>query len=349
MQEQDETTETAKTPISVIVVTYCSEDIIEACLDSLLASSGASLRVAVCDNASPDESAALVVQWAKRRGVSFSETEAGARAPVDGDLPWLTLLRVPSNLGFAGGVNVGLTWFLSRPEIGLFWVLNPDSVVEPGTAAAYVRHAEEAGPFALMGGRTQYLEPPGYVQSDGGRIRRWTGGVCYNVNQGLLPAEATPPAAESLDFLSGANVVASRAFIQAAGLLQEDYFLYYEEVDWAFRRGALPLVTCPEAVVHHHGGTTIGSGSITRLGSAFANYFNFRNRMRFVARFAWPMLPAAYVYSMLQIFKLLLAGGGRPAAGAVRGLHQLPPPREVADRIAPDAAVLAFGRWGQSR
>ncbi|KJS44662.1 MAG: rhamnosyl transferase related protein [Roseovarius sp. BRH_c41] len=349
MQEQREMEGAAKAPISVIIVAYCSADVIEACLDSLIATTGATLRVVVCDNASPDDSAALVADWAGRCGVSFAEAEAGAQAPTEGDLSWLTLLRVPQNMGFAGGVNTGLTWFLSRAEIELFWILNPDSVVEPGTAAAYVRRAEVAGPFALMGGRTRYLEPPGYLQSDGGRIRRWTGGVCYNVNQGLLPAAAEPPLAGSLDFISGANMVASRTFVEMVGPLREDYFLYYEEVDWAYRRGVLPLLTCPEAVVHHHGGTAIGSGSINRRGSAFANYFNFRNRLRFVARFAWPMLPVTYAFSIMQIAKIALMGGGRQAVGALRGLHQLAPPREVSDRIASEAAELAFGRWGRRK
>ena len=339
--------EAAEMTISVIIVSYCSANVIEACLDSLIATTGVTLRVVVCDNASPDDSASLVADWAGRCGVSFVEAQAGAKATTEEDLPWLTLLRVPRNMGFAGGVNTGLTWFLSRAEIGLFWILNPDSVVEPGTAAAYVRSAEAAGPFALMGGRTRYLEPPGYLQSDGGRIRRWTGGVCYNVNQGLLPTAAEPPPAESLDFLSGANMVASRNFVERVGLLREDYFLYYEEVDWAYRRGALPLLTCPEAVVHHHGGTAIGSGSFNRQGSAFANYFNFRNRLRFVARFAWPVLPVTYAFSILQIAKIALTGGNRQAVGALRGLHQLAPPREVADRISPEAAELAFGRWGR--
>src|SRR6056297_480268 len=335
MRERQETEEAVEMSISVIIVTYCSANVIEACLDSLIATTDVTLRVVVCDNASPDGSASLVADWANHCGVSFVEAKAGAQAPTEGDLPWLTLLRVPHNMGFAGGVNTGLTWFLSRAEIGLFWILNPDSVVEPETAAAYVHSAKVAGPFALMGGRTRYLESPGYIQSDGGRIRRWTGGVCYNVNQGLLPTEAKPPPAGSLDFLSGANMVASRTFVERVGLLREDYFLYYEEVDWAYRRGTLPLLTCPEAVVHHHGGTAIGSGSVNRLGSAFANYFNFRNRLRFVARFAWPVLPVTYAFSILQIAKMALTGGGRQAVGALRGLHQLSPPREVADRIAP--------------
>ena len=327
--------------IGVIICTYGSADVIEACLDSLLASQDATLHVVVCDNASPDHTVALVTDWAKRHAVSFGHGDAGAQ---DAELPFLTMIQSPHNLGFAGGVNMGLRWFLSRPEIDLFWVLNPDAMVTPQTAATYVSCAAQAGPFSLMGGRTCFVEAPGSVQSDGGRVRRGTGGVCLNVNHGVMPDEAVPPSADSLDFLSGANMIASRLFLETVGLMQENYFLYYEEVDWAYRRGSLPLVTCPEALVYHHGGTAIGSTTANRAASGFANYFNYRNRMRFVARFTWWMLPVTYAISMAQIFKMGLRGGRSEVVGALLGLHHLPPPAGVRSRIAPESQHLAFGR-----
>lgn len=334
--------------VAVVICTYCASDVIEACLDSLAATTGARLHVAVCDNASPDDTVAVVTDWALRHGVTMGHAHAGDSSVGDigtkDALPWLTLVQAPSNLGFAGGVNAGLTWFLSRPEIDLFWVLNPDSLVRPDTAAAYVARANAVGAFGLMGGRTQFVEAPGLIQSDGGRVRHWTGGVCLNVNNGVMPDAATLPAADSLDFLSGANVVASRAFLQAVGLMKEDYFLYYEEVDWAYRRGNLPLVTCPDAVVYHHGGTAIGSSVLGRPASAFANYFIFRNRMRFVARFAWAKLPVAYAVSLAQIAKMVWRGGRSEAISALRGLHGLQPPLAVQNRVAPDARARAFGR-----
>lgn len=335
-------------PLAVVICTYCSADVILECLDSLHATAGAAVHVAICDNGSTDDTVAVVRDWATRHDVTLGHAKAGDQASLDTDLSWLTVITSDLNLGFSGGVNFGLHWFLTRTEIDLFWVLNPDSAVEPGTAAAYADCAAQAGPFALMGGRTCYLAAPGYVQSDGGRVRSGTGGVCMNVNQGLLPQDATPPAALTLQFVSGANLVASRQFLETVGLMREDYFLYYEEVDWAFRRGNLPLITCPEAVVHHHGGTVIGSGAVDRRPSAFANYFNFRNRMLFVARFAWYMLPVTYAISMAQLVKMALKGGVSEALSGMRGVHYLPPPRSVADRIAPEVAGLAFGRWGRN-
>ncbi|MCU0890504.1 MAG: glycosyltransferase family 2 protein [Sandarakinorhabdus sp.] len=329
--------------IGVIIVAYQSADVIGACVRSLLASEGADLRIIVVDNGCTDATAKVVAAAAD--GADFADLPAErAEHLALADIAKVTLLRSPVNLGYAGACNIGLKALMPHAAVNLFWILNPDCVVMPDTAAAYVRCGAQAGAFGLMGGRTLYHDPPHHVQSDGGRLRRLTG-IAVNVNAGALPDAVTMPDAATLDFISGANMVASRAFIEQVGLMAEDYFLYYEELDWAARRGALPFRLCPDAIVHHHGGTTIGTGTLVRAPSPFANYFNYRNRMRFMRRFAPAFVPCSWLWSLAAIGKMLLKGGGWPAAAAaLRGLHELPPPPEVRARLAPAAAALAFGR-----
>jgi GT2 family glycosyltransferase len=330
--------------IGVIIVAYQSGDVIGACVESLLASQGAGLRVVVCDNASTDETVAKLRRVTQAAGVALAEHPAAWAGALSFDeLAPVTLLRSDANLGYAGAVNIGLRALAPHLEVGLFWVLNPDSVVLPDTAAAYLRAAGQGGAFGLMGGRTVYHEAPNRIQSDGGRVSRWTG-VARNLNAGCLPEEVEMPDPTTLDFISGANMVASRAFVDQVGSMAEDYFLYYEELDWAARRGDLPFRLCAQAVVLHHGGTTIGSGSETRRSSGFANYFNYRNRMRFMRRFNPAGLPLSYAYSMAKIATLAARGARDEAAGAFRGLHHLPPPAAVRARLSPEAAARAFGR-----
>lgn len=326
--------------IGVVIVTFNASDVIADCLSSLLDSDHPDLRVVVCDNASPDNTLDTIRQWAVTRSCDFLECANGDSATVRPAK--VTLLRSDINVGFASGVNRGLNVLLPQSDVSLFWILNPDCVATTGAATEYARAAHTVGPFSLMGGRTLYVEPPNRIQSEGGRVSRWTG-VCSGVNFGLLPEEGVTPDSETLDFIAGANFVASRAFIEEKGLMAEDYFLYYEEVDWAFRRGNLPLKICSEALVYHHGGTSIGTGSLDRLASGFANYFNYRNRMWFMQRYFPLAYPIAYIYSLLKIFKLVLQGGREEAVGAICGLNRLPPPAAVRSRLTSEAAVLAFG------
>lgn len=331
-------------PLGVAIVTFHSSDVIGACLDSLFASQGVALRVAVTDNASGDDTLAVIRAWAEEQGArdpafSFAELPASAAAHP---AAMLTLLRSDFNGGYGYGVNAGLRLLMGDPALSLFWVLNPDCVVPPGTAAAYVRAGAD-GAFALMSGRTVYCEEPDRIQSDGGRVSRWTG-VCSSVNTGLARVGTARPDAATIDYFTGGNVVASRRFIERAGPMPEGYFLYYEEVDWAMRRGDLPLRLAEDALVQHHVGTAIGSGTDSRRASPLSNYFNFRNRIRFLRRHRPWAIPFGLAHAVAKAGQLALQGAPAEAKAALAGSFGLPPPTAVRARIAPGRArALAFG------
>ena len=326
--------------IGVAIVSYRSAGVIEACLDSLAVQSDVSLKVVVVDNASDDGSPNVVRKWAGAHGeeLTFSEMDL---AEVGTTESWLTLVKSPVNRGFAHGTNRALELLMRDPEIGLFWVLNPDARAAPDCAAHFASSAEGEA-FGLMGGRVLFEARPDTIQTDGGRVSLLTG-KCTSVNWGRKLAEAAMPDAGSLNFITGAHCVASREFLERVGLMREDYFLYYEEVDWALRRGDLPLRVVPEAVVHHHGGTTIGTGSLGREPSAFSNYFNFRNRMRFLWRFSPLALPFGLMHGVAKSAQLTLKGYGDEARAALAGLFQRPPPDAVRRQISQDAQRHAFG------
>jgi len=328
--------------IGVVIVTYNSATVIRDCLHSLHQSQGVRLKVIVIDNASTDHTRDVIRDWAEAR-LRFAELPSIADRSAAPEFADLMLASSAINAGFAAGVNVGLKVLLPLPDIQLFWILNPDARVRPDTAAHYARRAAEVGRFGLMGGRTLYMSPADIIQSDGGTVNAWTG-MCANCNLGRR-ASATPyPAEARFDYIPGANVVASREFLETVGLMEEGYFLYYEEVDWALRRGALKLAFAPGAVVEHHGGSAIGSPVLGRTqGSPFSNYFNYRNRMRFMRRFFPRRLPVAYLYSALKIARLAAQGFHDEARAAFCGLHDLSPPKSVRRRLSDEAARVAFG------
>src|SRR3990167_4464910 len=97
---------------------------------------------------------------------------------------------------------------------------------------------------------------------------------------------------------------------ERAGLMDEGYFLYYEEVDWAQRRGDLPLRLAPAAIARHHGGSAIGSGTHGRRASPLSLYWNHRSRMRYLARDNPSALPLAWLWALAKALRLLAGGGG---------------------------------------
>ena len=343
--------------LGVVIVTFNAADVILDCLESLLAAPGVRLRIVVGDNASSEDTVATLRNWASGAvpyaappDIPFALAAAPKPVTLHGpqlrDLPGpgldgaasLTLLETGVNGGFAAGVNHGLAHLAQIGSLDRFWVLNPDSVVPPATPAAFARHP---GGFALMGGRVNFLDTPDRIQIDGGLINRWTG-ITGNVNLGASHAASPPPDPARLDFITGASMVASRAFYEAAGPMAEEYFLYYEEVDWALRRGALPLAYCPQGIVYHRAGTAIGSPRLDRMASPFSIYFKHRGRMRFMRRFHPAAVPAAYAYSFAKAAQIALQGYRAEARALVLAALDRQPPAQVRARLSPEAAALAF-------
>lgn len=342
-------------PLGVVIVSFNSADVILDCLESLLAARGVTLHVVVVDNASTDGTPEVLEAWAAGRtpyGAPADLPFALAPAPKPLRLiapgaapppaaPALTLIRASMNGGFAAGVNLGLAELARHPGIDRFWVLNPDSVVPPDTPRAFATHAVPGGRFALMGGRVTYLDPPDMIQSDGGTINRRTG-VTHNRNLGSGFGTIDAPDASGLDFIPGSSMVASRQFYETAGPMAEDYFLYYEEVDWALRRGDLPLVLCPGARVYHRAGTAIGSPTLARIASPFSIYFLYRGRLRFMRRFFPLALPLAWAYALAKAGQIALRGYRAEARALLATCLGLPPPAAIRACLSPEAARLAF-------
>jgi GT2 family glycosyltransferase len=344
--------------LGVVVVTFSSSNVIEECLESLAASVGVRLKVVVVDNASADDTCQVVLDWAtgakpfvQPEDSPLPRTEPVSKPrsirelrPGEGasELEEFTLIQSDVNRGFAGGVNVGLKALDGHVE--WYWVLNPDCVVPPHTARAFVDAARSQPDFSLMTSRTVYYHRPDRIQTDGGQVNRVTGS-CRQRSLGRDVATTPLPRASELDWVTGANMVVSQRFLSSAGLMPEDYFLYFEEVDWAFRRGDLPLAIAADAIVYHRGGTAIGSGDMDRRASPFANYFNHRNRIRFARRHLSPVPLAAYLFGLAKATQLALVGAGAEALAVIAGMFDLRPPREISRRFPdPRAAELAFGR-----
>ncbi len=342
--------------LGVVVVTFNAADVILEALESLMAAADVALEVAIVDNGSTDGTVALIRDWAAGatafdvpQECPFDLTPCAKPVMLNGPevafeakaTPHLTLIETGVNGGFAGGVNVGLAHLATRPAIDRFWVLNPDSSVPPQTPAAFANARVPEGGFSLMSGRVVYYDTPDMIQIDGGTLKAKTG-VTGNIGLGQSFANTSAPNAAQLDFVTGASMVASRQFYEAEGPMEESYFLYYEEVDWALRRGDLPLAYCADAVVFHKAGTAIGSPTLGRPASPFSLYFKYRARMRFMRKFYPQNRLGGWAYSIAKAGQLALKGYFREAWTILVASADAKPPKYVRDVLSPEAATQAF-------
>jgi GT2 family glycosyltransferase len=124
---------------------------------------------------------------------------------------------------------------------------------------------------------------------------------------------------KDLNFIAGACVMASRAFVETVGLMDEGYFLYCEEQDWAYRAaGRFDLVYAPEALVFHKGGRSTGWNGQSFNLKALCRLT--RSRIRCTLLHHPLMLPTVLLFTCCAALRTTarMAIGGIAGAGGVR-------------------------------
>ncbi len=269
--------------VAVVIVGFRNVSDITHCLAALARSRHADFEVVICENGGPDAFAAL---------------QAAAPDRLPGGQP-VELICAPGNLGFAGGMNVGIR---ARPDADAWWLLNPDAEPDPDALGCLVQRLER-GDCAAVGGMLYGHD--GLVQSCGGRWRGWLaraevlgrgGGVDDPLDADALEAR--------LDYISGASLLAGRSMLEQAGLMRDDYFLYAEEVEWCVRAKAkgLKLGFAPGSRVLHSQGATTGSADAHARRPRLPIYMDERNKLHVVRDTTPWRLPVAIVASLVLAF-----------------------------------------------
>ncbi|HIP33256.1 MAG TPA: hypothetical protein EYG89_00650 [Bacteroidia bacterium] len=105
-------------------------------------------------------------------------------------------------------------------------------------------------------------------------------------------------------------MLVSKGFIKEVGLMCEDYFLYFEELDWAIRgkKKGYQLGYCWESKVYHKEGGSIGSSSKGEEKSEIADYYGLRNRIVFTKKFYPKYLLSVYLGFIMVIWNRIRRG-----------------------------------------
>jgi GT2 family glycosyltransferase len=229
--------------ISVVIVSWNGRQYLDACLTAVAAQEDVVAETIVVDNASTDGTAAYIA----------------AR------FPWVRLLRLAENRGFAGGNNAGV-----REARGRFVaLLNNDTVPDPGWLRALVRGIDVGSGFTLAASRVVYLHDPDVVDSAGDGYLR--SGGAFKRHHGGAAGVATE--SREVFGVCGAACLMPKQVYEELGGFDEDFFAVHEDVDLSYRARLLGhrCRYVADAVVRHHGSATLG-----RL-STFAVFQGQRN------------------------------------------------------------------------
>jgi GT2 family glycosyltransferase len=267
-------TENQAPDLSVVIVSWNTRDLLARCLTSLNAD-GVALRTIVVDNASADGTVDMLAER----------------------FPAVDVVSLSENRGFAAATNLGIR---QAPD-GDVLLLNPDTEMLPGALTA-LRSALHAMPHVgLVSGIL--LNPDRSLQSAGYRFPTLTQSfldffplndrlIASSVNGRFKPGDGVTPYA--VDHPLGACMLVRREVIDQVGLLDENYFMYSEEIDWCRRiTGAgWTILIAPAVKIIHYGGQSTSQASeemFLQLHRSRARYFahyHSRAYLRTVERMA---------------------------------------------------------------
>jgi hypothetical protein len=235
----------------VLVLTYNGAGLTLDCLRTLDRQSGASFDVLIVDNASPD----------------------GTAETLGRERPELEVLQAGSNLGYAGGNNLGLRHALQAGQ-GPFLLLNNDTLMEPDCLRTLLAVLDRHPGTGVVGPMVYTWGEGKTISSAGGRID-WRRADAINVGAGDLDDGQYSP--RPVDFINGCCLLITRQAIEQAGMLDERYFMYWEETDWCSRihRAGFDVRFEPGARIRHKAAIVPEALGPTAL------YYMTRNRILF--------------------------------------------------------------------
>lgn len=146
--------------------------------------------------------------------------------------PSVHILESGGNLGFAGGNNVGIAHALERGA-DYIWLLNNDTVVDASALSALVSAAEGDPGVGVWGSKIYYHDRPDVLWYAGATIDTEIGWT-HHLGQGEVDTGQYDEVHDT-EYVTGCSLLVSAAVIERIGLMDERYFLYWEEVDWCFR------------------------------------------------------------------------------------------------------------------
>jgi GT2 family glycosyltransferase len=232
--------------VSIIILNWNGLSDTRECLQSLRAVSYTNFRAIVVDNGSDNDEATALRQ-------EFRD--------------FIHLIANETNLGFAGGMNTGIRYALAGGADYVL-LLNNDTTVDSAVVSELVTAAQSLPDAAALCPKTYFYNRPDVIYSTGGQYNLWTASA-RQIGRGQ-PDRGQFDRIANRGYADGVCMLIPRQALERTGLLDEDYFSYWEETDWCARAGeqGLRCYYVPTAQIWHK----------AQMSQSPTNAFHFRYR-----------------------------------------------------------------------
>ena len=237
------------------MVNYGQAELTLKCIDSVKRSRDVGFKIVVIDNNSPDNSYQVL------------------KSKLADDV---VLIKSEKNNGFAAGNNIGIKYALNH-NADFIMLLNNDTEIDENMIAILASYVDEN---TTVSPKMYYYDRPDTLWFAGGKYLKNTGRFVHvgeNMMDSIKYSKQT-----QCDFLTGCCMMLSAKTIRKTGLLDEEYFMYMEDIDYSLRLKSnnIKLIMVPEAKLWHKIGSSSGGEK-----SKLAVYYGNRNRLFLANKF----------------------------------------------------------------
>ena len=296
--------------VSIIILNWNGwSDTIE-CLESIYQLNYSNYRVIVVDNNSSDDSVQKINDYAmgklevKSNFFKYNPTNKPIKIISDGEYSeleknstinkQLILIKNDDNYGFAKGNNIGIDFALKNLNPTYILLLNNDTVVDKDFLKILVQEGENDPAIGLLGPKMYYYDNPNVIWCIGGKIDwKLARGLHVGINEtdtGQYDEKM------NFDYINGSAILIKRRVLDEIGLLDEKFFLYFEETDLALRasKKGYNSTYIPNAKIWHKVSKS-GGGIKKEIGL----YYITRNRWLFMKK--WASKGDFFIFVITQI------------------------------------------------
>jgi GT2 family glycosyltransferase len=287
----------------VIILNWNGGKDTAACVESCRKLTYPNFRILIVDNGSTD----------------------GSERMLRERFPDIAVLQTGRNLGFAGGNNAGIRRALAD-HAEYIWLLNNDTVVDPAALTELVKVVEGSDRVGMAGSKIYFFDRPDELWYAGGWLRFWNG-TCGHRGQRAKDQGQYDDIAET-EYVTGCSLLVPARVVRDVGLMDERFFLLFEETDWNLRvkKQGYRLLYVPTSKVWHKVSASLGGES------PLYHYYVARNSLLFIARQKPVFLFTAFLRRLKDVAYFLLGRQFQHAYYALLGLRD-----------------FAFRRFGQMR
>lgn len=321
-----------------------AQDTLE-CLETVLRLDYPDFQVIVCDNDSQDWSVENILAWAGGEGAEVSAqnplldhlVRPNVSKPVSVEVlsrvdcaeegrltssARIIVIRTGANLGFAGANNIGMNYGVAAGDASYFWLLNNDTAVDPGALTALVSRSQVANDQGIVGSTLIFYNNIGMVQAMG--VGKYCKTKALSVPLGIYSDVSHLQCLNGLeieanaDFVVGASMLISSKLLKEVGFMAENYFLYFEELDWAIRAKSLGYrsMYARDSFVYHKVGSS--TARIVRNDLPASVRFSYNNRIMITGLYFKNELVLVRIRILVEGLRLLLGGRFREGFFAVK-------------------------------